>query len=87
VGLSDAGSAVNDTSTKQAAALCEAMKAKGIEVWTIGFDLGSSWSSSYQMLKKCASDEEKFYPAATGEELKLAFQDIGLKLSQLHLSK
>jgi Flp pilus assembly protein TadG len=87
VGSSDAGGAVNDTSAKQAAALCEAMKTKGIEVWTIGFDLGSSWSSSYQMMKKCASDEEKFYPAATGEELKLAFQDIGLKLSQLHLSK
>ena len=86
-GSQNAGTAVNGPAATQAAALCTAMKQKNIQVWTIGFDLGSSWSSSYQMLKNCASDPDKFYPAATGEELKLAFQDIGLKLSQLHLSK
>jgi hypothetical protein len=88
-GSPNAGGAVNGPATTQAEELCKAMKKPGvdIQIWTIGFDLGSEWSSSYQMLKKCASDSLKFYPAATGEELKLAFQDIGLKLSKLHLSR
>ena len=28
-----------------------------------------------------------FYKATNGEQLKLAFQDIGIKLTQLHLSQ
>jgi hypothetical protein len=87
VGSRDAGSAVNGSSTAQAQALCTAMKDKGIEIYTIGFDLGSANSSSYQLLSQCASEPTKFYPTATGEQLKQAFRDIGLKLSKLHLSK
>lgn len=92
-GSPNAGAAVNGTANTQAAALCSAMKQKGIEVWTIGFDLGSPGNAAYQMLKTCASpsegpsDPEKFYATATGEQLKQAFHDIGLKLSKLHLSK
>ena len=89
VTFKNAGGAVNGTSFAQAEKLCEEMKKPkyNIQVWTIGFDLGSERSASYQLLKKCASDSLKFYPAATGEELKLAFQDIGLKLSKLHLTR
>jgi hypothetical protein len=77
----------NGSSTTQARALCTAMKAKDIEIYTIGFDLGSSHSDSYKTLQQCASAPEKFYPVATGDQLKQAFHDIGLKLSKLYLSK
>jgi hypothetical protein len=65
------------------------MKQKGIEVYTIGFgnEIGGPGSPAYQLLSQCASEPTKFYPTATGEQLKQAFRDIGLKLSKLHLSK
>ena len=79
--------AANRSSTEQARALCSAMKQAGIEVWTIGFELGGSWSQSYRTLQQCASKKELFYEAATGVQLQQAFRDIGLKLSKLYLSK
>jgi Flp pilus assembly protein TadG len=81
------GEAANGSSASQARALCASMKQKGVEVYTIGFDLGSTNSESYQTLSQCASDSTKFYSAVNGDQLKQAFRDIGLKLSRLHLSK
>jgi Flp pilus assembly protein TadG len=85
-GISSSNGA-NGSSTEQARALCSAMKQKDIEIYTIGFDLGGSNSASYQTLQQCASASEKFYPVASGDQLKQAFHDIGLKLSKLYLSK
>lgn len=79
--------AANGCSTDQARALCSAMKAKGITIYTVGFELGGSNSSAYQTLYQCATDPTKFYNADDGEELKQAFRDIALKLSSLYLSK
>lgn len=78
--------ATNGCSTAQAAALCTAMKAKGIEVWTVGFDVGKS-SIAAQTLKACASDETKYYNAEDGDELEMAFTDIAVKLTTVYLSK
>ncbi len=80
-------SAANGSSTAQATELCTAMKTAGIVVYTVGFDLSGPDSTSYKTLKNCASDEQKFYSAATGTQLQQAFRDIGLKLSKLYLSK
>lgn len=82
-----ANQAANGSSTAQARALCTAMKAKGITVYTVGFDLGGSNSEAYQTLYQCASEPGKFYNADDGEQLKQAFRDIALKLSSLYLSK
>ncbi len=82
-----ASNGANGSSTTQARALCTAMKAKDIEIYTIGFDLSGTNSESYQTLQQCASAPEKFYPVASGDQLKQAFHDIGLKLSKLYLSK
>ena len=86
VGSSNAGSAVNGTSTTQARALCTAMKTKGITVYTVGFDVGETGTAA-ETLKQCATDSTKYYNADDGEELKQAFRDIALKLSSLYLSK
>ena len=90
VGQSWGGScngAANGCSTDQARALCSAMKAKGITVYTVGFEVGSSSSPANQLLQQCATDPNKFYNAEDGEELKQAFRDIALKLSSLYISK
>lgn len=78
--------APNGGSTTQARALCAAMKATGIEVLTVGFDLGGN-RTAIDTLSQCASSSDKFYNTADGEELKQAFRDIALKISSLYLSK
>jgi Flp pilus assembly protein TadG len=85
-GSSGAGQAANDSSTNQARALCTSMKAKGITVYTVGFDLGGN-QTAITTLNQCATDAGKFYNAANGEELKEAFRDIALKISQLYLTQ
>jgi len=78
--------APNGKSADQAVALCAGMKAKGITVYTIGFDLGGN-ATAINTLSSCATDPTKFYNAATGEQLKQAFRDIAVKVSTLYLSK
>jgi len=71
----------------EALAQCAAMKAQGITVYTVGFDLGGD-QTAINTLTQCATDPTKFYNAANdGNQLQLAFTDIALKLSSLYLSK
>lgn len=79
--------AANGCSSDQAAQLCTNMKAKGIDVYTVGFDVGGANTAASQLLSKCASDPTKYYNADDGVELKQAFRDIALKLSSLYLSQ
>ncbi len=83
---SNGGSAANGTATTQARALCTGMKAKGITVYTVGFDLGGN-QTAIDTLSQCATDSSKYYNADNGEELKQAFRDIALKISQLYLTQ
>jgi Flp pilus assembly protein TadG len=80
-------SAANGCSTTQARSLCTAMKAQGITVYTVGFDIGGTNTTAYQTLSQCATDPTKIYNAVDGEQLKQAFRDIALKLSSLYISK
>jgi Flp pilus assembly protein TadG len=78
--------AANGCSTTQARTLCTNMKAKGITVYTVGFQLGGN-QTAIATLNQCATDPTKFYNASDGEQLKQAFRDIALHLSSLYLSK
>ncbi len=78
--------AANGCSTAQARALCTAMKAKGIVVYTIGFQLGGN-QTAIDTLNQCATEPGKFYTADDGSQLQQAFRDIALKLTSLYLSK
>ncbi len=85
VGSSGAGSTpANDNSQAQAAELCKNMKAKGVEVYTIGFQVTSSAAT---FLKSCATDPTWFYDAKNPEQLAQSYRDVALKLSALYLSK
>ncbi len=80
------GSANVDCSSAQALAQCTAMKAQGIEVYTVGFQLGDSQLAT-NTLSSCATDADHFYNSSTGDALKAAFRDIALKISTLYLSQ
>lgn len=87
VGDPGSGSSVNgDNSPVQAKALCKSMKDNGIEVYTVGFDLGSN-ATAIDTLSTCATDAQHFYNSSTGDALRAAFRDIALKISTLYLAQ
>jgi Mg-chelatase subunit ChlD len=76
----------NGNASEQAVSLCAGMKAKGITVYTVGFDLGSN-ETAIETLRSCATDPDHAYLANNGDELKQAFRDIALKTTDLYLSR
>lgn len=83
---SNGGSSVNGkTSAQQAVAICGEMKKRGIEVFTVGFDLPST--AAAETLASCASNASMAYTVATGEQLRAAFRDIAIRTTELHLAK
>lgn len=73
------------SSAEQAKSICDNMKKSGIEVFTVGFDLGNNQTAKNTMAY-CASSPDSNYDAANGEQLKNAFRDIALRISKLYLS-
>ena len=75
------------TSRTQALALCAAMKAKGIKVFTIGFGFaaapanGSTEGNAKDLLTQCASAASFAYFPYDGVALRQAFQTIGTSLT------
>ena len=68
------------------AALCTAMKAKNVVVYTIVFT-GTQDAATKAMYKACATDANKFFDAPTQTDLKNAFWTIGVQLSNLRVSQ
>lgn len=79
------------TVSNNAKAICANMKAQGIEVFTVGFDLdalpAAEKARAIDTLQTCGTDLDHFYNSLSATELQNAFRDIALKLSQLYLSK
>jgi Flp pilus assembly protein TadG len=73
-----------------AVAACTAMKAKGVEVYTIGFELNqlpaSQQPTAIATLKSCGTDINHFYQTLTPNDLGTAFRDISNRLSGLRLT-
>ena len=76
---------------QRAKTLCANMKAKGIEIYTVGFDLDSLPSDrqarAIDTLKSCGSDLSHFYNAVDVEALRGAFRDIGTKVAVLRIAE
>ena len=74
----------NGTSTNQARAFCESMKAQGITVYTIGFQINVQ--SARDTLVQCASysksdpTKKLYYFPYSSDDIKAAFADIGNQL-------
>lgn len=75
----------NGNPATQALALCNAMKAQGIVVYTVGFDLDDA--DALALLEDCASSPAHFYVADNGADLQLAFAAIGTEISRLRIAE
>ena len=62
------------------------MKAKGITIYTVGFDIDDD-ETAIEVMTNCASSANHAYLAATDAELQTAFREIGRKVTQLRISK
>lgn len=75
----------NGSAFDQANALCTAMKAQGIKVYTVGLELGA-FPDAEAFVSNCATDAEHVYLPDSGTELKQAFRDIARQVSNLRIS-
>lgn len=73
-------------SATQARALCSGMKADGVTIYTIGFQIADG-GEAHQTMAQCASDPSHFFNSETGEELRQAFREIALQVVTLRLSR
>ncbi|MGZ5895023.1 MAG: VWA domain-containing protein [Xanthobacteraceae bacterium] len=64
---------------------CDNVKAAGITLYTIQVNTGGDPTST--LLKNCASDASKFFLLTSASQIVTTFDQIGTKLSQLHLAK
>lgn len=67
----------------RAVALCNGMKAKGIEVYTIGFKLDVQ--VAIDTLSSCATDADHFFQATDAAALDAAFKAIAYRSVPLHV--
>lgn len=75
----------NGSAFEQAEALCTAMKAEGVEVYTVGLALATKPDAT-SFVNNCATDADNVYLPGTGTELKQAFRDIATQVSNLRIS-
>lgn len=85
LGSNSSGAAVTALNNKTSA-VCGAMKAQGILIYTIVFGNGSS-TSAKNLMKACASEEDFYFFSPSQDALKGAFRAIGDSLSKLRVSK
>jgi Flp pilus assembly protein TadG len=71
----------------QSKALCAAMKAKGIEIYTIEFLLDSSYPDRVDVLASCATDASHRVTASSNSELQTAFAKIASTLTDMRVAK
>ncbi|HVK80990.1 MAG TPA: pilus assembly protein, partial [Verrucomicrobiae bacterium] len=65
--------------------LCTAIKAAGIEIYTIQFR--DTNDDNETRLRNCATDEDHFYQAANATELQAAFDAIGSGIGDLRITR
>jgi len=70
----------------QGRAMCAAMKARGVLVYTVGFQIASGGDAA-RLLADCASTPANFFLPASGGDLSEAFAAIGRDITQLRISK
>lgn len=73
----------NGTSDYQADEICNSMKNNDILVYAVGFQAPAG---AQDTLKACATSEDHYFKAESGEELQSAFISIAKQLSNLRLS-
>jgi Flp pilus assembly protein TadG len=74
-----------------AKSICANMKAQGIEIFTVGFELDSlpaaQKARAIDTLQTCGTDIAHFYNSIDPAQLKNAFRDIAMKLATLYIAR
>ncbi|HXG78116.1 MAG TPA: pilus assembly protein TadG-related protein [Methyloceanibacter sp.] len=66
---------------------CNNIKAAGIVVYTVAFQIPGDEANALTLLQACASDEDKYFAPNTESELLVAFNAIGQDISMLRVAK
>jgi Flp pilus assembly protein TadG len=77
--------ATNGSTFSQSTTLCTNMKAAGIIVYTVGFQISGDVPAT-NLMNSCATDPAHVYLPTTGSALQDAFHAIGQDINGLHLS-
>jgi Flp pilus assembly protein TadG len=85
LGTTSESTAVTRLNTKTTT-ICNAMKAKGVLIYTIVFGNDSS-TSSKNLMRNCASETDFYFFSPSSAALKTAFKAIGDSLSKLRVSR
>lgn len=75
-----------DSAAIQARAICTNMKAAGITVYSVVFQMAEG-SEAEATMQHCATSPSHFFNSTTGEELRQAFREIALQITTLRISK
>lgn len=78
--------ATNGDPFGQGQALCDAMKAQGVIVYTVGFQIAAGGSAA-TLLANCATSADHAYLPTSGADLSEAFAAIGRDITTLRISK
>ena len=78
------GSNAEATLDSKTITVCNAIKALGIRLYTIGFQVTSA---SQTVLLNCATEPDYFYNSPTNAQLAGIFQDIAQGLSELRIAQ
>ena len=78
--------ATNGAPFDQSEALCDAKKAQGVIVYTVGFAI-TAGTAEADMLAACASTPANVFLPASGGDLSEAFAAIGRDITQLRISR
>jgi len=84
--VSNGCSPENGAPFAQSRALCDAMKAQGVIVYTVGFQIAVG-AASDTLLRDCASTATGYFNASSGAALSEAFAAIGRDITQLRISR
>jgi len=82
---STSGSNAVSTLNSKTLTVCSAIKAQGILIYTIGFQVFNS--TTQNMLKNCATKPDMYYNSPSNSELAGVFKDIAQGLSELRIAQ
>ncbi len=77
----------NGDSYTQSNAICSAIKASGIEVYVITFQLDTSIAKRVALTQNCATDASHILNASSSAQLNTVFQGLATNIANLYVSK
>jgi Flp pilus assembly protein TadG len=66
---------------------CGNIKAAGVVIYTVAFQIPGDEAGALTLLKSCASDADKYFAPGTASELLAAFNAIGRDITELRISQ